>query len=157
MIRRRKFFILLLFCLSIVLGFLREFIFLNINEQMRVIYYNTPDSRVSPLFGWLSHFSYAQLYYGGKWPLTLFFMCTFALLTVVIVRLAFQTTAYTKYVLWAYTCVFALSLLIYLMGDFTNSLKSLYPISRFLAGSIESPMLLLVIYAGLTYVHRIPQ
>lgn len=150
---QRRFIVILLIVTYIALGFFREYIFLNVNEQMRVVYYGSTDSHVSPLLSWLSNFSYAQLYY-GKWPLTLFFTLLFALLAVFVVRMAFQTNIYTRSIVWAYASVFSLGLLFYFIGYLTNNTENVYPIARFLAGLVESPVLLLMICAGLLYARN---
>lgn len=137
----------------IALGFFREFIFLNVNEQMRVTYYHATDSHLSPVLNVLTSFSYAQLYY-SKWPLTLLFAALFCLLAVVVIRTAFHTKVYTKLILLAYSSVFILGALLFFAGTLLGNSTAVYDLSRFLAGLVESPLLLLMLGAGILYYRK---
>ncbi|MGL5888383.1 MAG: hypothetical protein ACRC3B_00780 [Bacteroidia bacterium] len=135
------------------LGFFREFIFLNVNEQMRVTYYHATDSHLSPALSFLNSFSYAQLYY-SKWPLTLLFAVLFCLLAVLVIRIGFNTKAYTKLILIAYSGVFLLGALLFFAGSLLGNNAAVYDLSRFLAGLVESPLLLLMLGAGILYYRK---
>jgi hypothetical protein len=135
------------------LGFFREFVFLNVNEQMRVTYYQATDSHLSPVLSVLKSFSYAQLYY-AKWPLTLVFALAFCLLAVLVIRTAFNTKAYTRLILLAYAGVFVLGAVLFFAGSLLGNNAAVYDLSRFLAGLVESPLLLLMLGAGILYYRK---
>ncbi|HLG02618.1 MAG TPA: hypothetical protein VI731_03425 [Bacteroidia bacterium] len=140
----------LLFLLAIVYvasGFFREFIFLNINEQMRVTYYAAADSQVASSMQWLSACSYPQLYY-SKWPLTLLFAGWFAFLAAVIVSLGFRNKIYERITWLAYAGAFLLGFLFYAAGAMTGSTAFTYDIARFLAGLVETPAMLVILVAS---------
>lgn len=143
----------LLVLVYISLGFFREFVFLNVNEQMRVTYYHATDSHLSPVLSVLESFSYAQLYY-SKWPLTLLFAALFCLLAVIVIRTAFNTKVYTKLIVLAYLGVFLLGALLFLAGTLFGNNAAVYDLSRFLAGLVESPLLLLMLGAGILYYRK---
>jgi hypothetical protein len=149
----RKVLTALLVLVYISLGFFREFVFLNVNEQMRVTYYNATDSHLSPVLNVLTEFSYAQLYY-SKWPLTLLFAALFCLLAVLVIRTAFNTKVYTKLILLAYSGVFVLGALLFFAGTLLGNSAAVYDLSRFLAGLVESPLLLLMLGAGILYYRK---
>lgn len=149
----RRIVVVLLVLTYIGLGFFREFVFLNINEQMRVTYYKVGDSHVSPILSGLQHFSYAELYY-GKWPLTLLFAVAFAALAASIVRVALQTRTYSRWIWIAYGSVFLLGALVFLVGNMLGNAAITYDLARFLAGMVESPLLLLMLGAALVYHRR---
>lgn len=132
------------------LGFFREFVFLNINEQMRVAYYNSPDSHLSPALSFLENFGYNTLYY-LKWPLTLVFAALFCTLAVFVIRIGFATRQYTRLVILAFAGVFMLGALLFMAGWLFNSNTTVYDLSRFLAGLVESPVLLLMLGGGILY------
>lgn len=138
--------------LFILTGFFREYVFLNWNEQMRVTYYHSPDPHVSPPMQWLSAFDYPTLYY-LKWPLTLFFSVVFAAYSVVAVQLAFRNKKYNRITWLAYGCVFLLSFLFFAAGWLMNDRDATYAISRFLAGMIETPVMLAILMASFL-LHR---
>ena len=133
-------------------GFWREFVFLNVNEQMRVAYYDSPDTHLAPSMEWLTSFSYEQLYW-LKWPLTMGFTALFGVYSITIVRLIFHERSYQTLTLWAYIVVFAGSFLFFGIGWFLNSYEFAYTIARFLAGLIETPAMLAILVAAFM-VHR---
>ncbi|MEO5642609.1 MAG: hypothetical protein ABIQ40_17205 [Bacteroidia bacterium] len=145
--RRTKVSIAVLIALYIATGFFREFIFLNINEQSRVTYYQATDSHVAPSMHWLSGLSYSTLYY-AKWPLTLLFTACFAFISAAIVRKWFSNKNFVKITWLAYAITFAAALLFYLAGAVTDARESTYGIARFLAGLTETPALLVMLLAS---------
>lgn len=140
---------LLLFVLT---GFFREFVFLNWNEQIRVTYYNSPDSHVAPLMQWLSSLSYETLYW-LKWPLTFLFSALFAVYSLIIVHLSFGERQYNRITVYAYAAVFTFSFLFFAIGWALNARDSTYDVARFLAGLIETPGLLIIL-AGAFLIHK---
>lgn len=135
---------LLLGILYIITGFFREFVFLNVNEQMRVSYYHATDSQVAPSMQFLSSFSYSALYY-GKWPLTLLFTAIFAAIAAYIIRFLFRDRTFVRITLWAYAAVFFTGFLFYAAGYLVGWQERFYVIARFLAGIVETPALLIVL------------
>lgn len=135
---------LLLGIVYVAIGFFREFVFLNVNEQSRVTYYHADDSQVAPSMRFLEHLSYTTLYY-AKYPLTLFFSAIFALLACLVVRLLFGERKYVRFTLLIYAGVFLLSLLFFAIGKLTGQPESFYEIARFIAGLVETPALLIVL------------
>jgi hypothetical protein len=69
---QRKLLIFLGFAALTATGFFREYLFLNINEQIRVTYYQVNDTHVDPPLKVLAQFSYGELYY-VKWLIHAFF------------------------------------------------------------------------------------
>ncbi|MCU0434605.1 MAG: hypothetical protein MUC87_14215 [Bacteroidia bacterium] len=149
----RRIVAVLLVLVYIGLGFFREFLFLNINEQMRVTYYNSPDSHLSPALSFLENYGYNALYY-SKWPLTLVFAALFCMLAVFVIRIGFATRQYTRLIVLAYAAVFGLGALVLLIGWLFNINEAVYDLSRFLAGLVESPVLLLMIGGGILYARK---
>jgi hypothetical protein len=151
--RRKKIIIVLLIALYIATGFLREFIFLNINEQSRVTFYHLTDSHVASSMQWLSGLSYSTLYY-AKWPLTLLFTAYFAFIAAAIVKKWFDDRNLMKITWWAYGITFAAGLFFYLAGSLTGYRDTTYGIARFLAGLTETPALLVMLLASFLALRR---
>lgn len=140
----RRLLLVLLVLLAVGLGFFREFVFININEQMRVTYYHSTDSHVVPLFRFLGGFDYATLYY-LKYPLTLFFTGLFACISVIIIRYWFPGKNYTRIVWLTFAAIFVLAFLLFFIGWLAGDNYFFYTIARFLVGLAESPALLAVL------------
>jgi hypothetical protein len=150
---RVKIIIVLLVALYIATGFLREFIFLNINEQSRVTFYHETESHVAPSMQWLSGLSYSTLYY-AKWPLTLLFTAYFAFIAAAIVKKWFSERNFVKITWLAYGITFAAGLVFYLAGSLTGAREITYGIARFLAGLTETPALLVMLLASFLALRR---
>ncbi|MCA6365239.1 MAG: hypothetical protein IM638_19560 [Bacteroidetes bacterium] len=146
----RQLLVITLVLAYVALGFFREFVFLNINEQMRVAYYNSPDSHLSPALSFLENYGYNTLYY-LKWPLTFLFAAVFCILAVFVIRIGFASAQYTRLVILSFAGVFFLGAMLFLAGWLFNSNATVYDLSRFLAGLVESPVLLLMLGGGILY------
>ncbi|GAB4140600.1 MAG: hypothetical protein Fur0041_15760 [Bacteroidia bacterium] len=132
---------ILIFVLS---GFFREFVFLNINEQIRITYYQVSDGNVAPMMQWLSGLSYPQLYY-SKWILTFAFSVYFCLFAAFIIRTIFGNPVYTKTTYFVYGAVFLVSVFFYAAGWLAGNTETTYDIARFLAGLLETPAMLVIL------------
>src|SRR4051812_4074924 len=123
--RKKILVIVLLLAIYIVAGFFREFVFMNINEQIRVTYdtlyrHQPTESYVSPSMVWLSGFSYPTLYY-SKWILTLLTTLFFAFLASRVIKVAFADKGLVKITWIAYAVVFVAGLLFFLGGSLTGN------------------------------------
>ncbi len=147
MIRIQGVLIVLLLLAYSILGFFREFLFVNINEQMRVTYYHAQDSVLAPSMKFLESFSYSNLYY-AKFPLTLVFAVIFCFLSCWVIYLMFSERRLVKFTLASFAFVFVLGWLFFLLGYFSGNGEFGYTIARFLAGMTESPALLVVLMAA---------
>lgn len=142
-----------LVAIYLVTGFSREYVFTNVNEQMRVNYYHSSDSHVSPGMLWLSDFSSAKLYY-AKWIMTLLFMILFAFLAATIIRIAFEEKKMVRYCWIIYGAVFITGFIFYYIGSLSGNPETTYEIARFLAGLTETPALLIIISAAFLAIRR---
>ncbi|MCX6313048.1 MAG: hypothetical protein NT084_15615 [Bacteroidetes bacterium] len=150
---RKKIIVISFIALYIAVGFFREFIFLNINEQSRVTFYHDNDSHVSDSMQWLSNFSYTTLYY-AKWPLTLAFTALFAFLAGTTVKIAFGEKSLVKITWITYAAVFVTGILFYFAGSLSGNRESTYDIARFLAGMTETPAMLVILLASFLALRR---
>lgn len=150
---QRKLLIFLGFAALTATGFFREYLFLNINEQIRVTYYQVNDTHVDPPLQVLARFSYSELYY-GKWLLTLVFAAIMAGLTALIVKWWFRKKELVRIGLLVYGFVFGLSFIFFLIHAFFPTLEGSYAISRFLVGMTETPLLSVLLIAAFTLVNK---
>lgn len=150
---KKKVLIISFLAIYIALGFFREFIFLNINEQCRVTYYHDTDSHVAASLHWLSNFSYVTLYY-AKWSLTLFFPILFALIAGKTILIAFGEKNLVRITWFVYAATLGMGLLIYLIGSMIGQTENTYEIARFLAGLTETPALLVILLASFLALRR---
>lgn len=150
---QRKFLIFIGFLALTATGFFREYLFLNINEQIRVTYYQVTDTHVDPPLQVLAQFSYVELYY-GKWLLTLIFALIMAALTALIIKWWFGARELVRIGLLVYGTVFALSFIFFLIHTLFPKLEGSYAISRFLVGMTETPLLSVLLIAAFTLVNK---
>lgn len=150
---QRKLLIFLGFAALTATGFFREYLFLNINEQIRVTYYQVNDTHVDPPLRVLAQFSYSELYY-GKWLLTLVFAFMMAGLTALIIKWWFRKKELVRIALIVYGTVFALSFIFFLIYAFFPKPEGTYAISRFLVGMTETPLLSVLLIAAFTLVNK---
>jgi hypothetical protein len=150
---QRKLLIFLGFAALTATGFFREYLFLNINEQIRVTYYQVNDTHVDPPLKVLAQFSYGELYY-GKWLLTMVFAGIMATLTALIVKWWFRKKELVRIGLLVYGVVFSLSFVFFLIHAFFPKLEGSYAISRFLVGMTETPLLSVLLVAAFTLVNK---
>jgi hypothetical protein len=153
MSRKTKLIASCLILVFILTGFFREFVFLNVNEQMRVTYYKVSDSHVAPGMMWLNAFSYTTLYY-MKWLLTAAFTFLFAILSAITIKVVFNDKKLVRIGIYTYGIVFLASFFFFLVGAFSGNTETTYSIARFLAGLIESPAMLIILLSAFTIIRR---
>jgi hypothetical protein len=125
-------------------GLFRDFVFMNVNEQIRVVYYHSPDSVLAPSMKFLEQYSYSTLYY-AKWGLTFLFTFLFMGLTLGFVRLLFKEKRFIRLTLWAYAFLFVAAGLFFLGGFLAGHSENGYTVARFLMGMAQGPIVLMVL------------
>jgi hypothetical protein len=141
---RKTVLLILLILLFLACGFFRDYVFLNVNEAMRLSYYHVSDSTVSPGMKFMESYTYPQMYY-IKWALTFFFSLLFMLLTMAFVRLFYTERKYIIWTLYAYLSLVLIAALFWAGGYLANHSDKGYIISRFLMGMAQSPVVLMVL------------
>ena len=147
----KKIIVPLLVLAYLVTGFFREYLFVHLNEQRRVIYnlfyrHLLPDSPM-PQPHWMWRFDYFELT-RAKWMLTLLFTLVFAGLAAFTVRIAFGNKNYVRMTLLVYAGVFVAGWVVYLIGSVSGKSEELYDVARFLAGLVETPAMLAILCAA---------
>jgi hypothetical protein len=135
---------LFLVILFLVFGFVRDFVFINLNEQASVTYYHSIESHVSASLHFLSAYTYPQLF-ALKWILTIAFALLFMGLTIAIVRLFYKEKIFLYLTMIAYGVLFLLAAIFFILGQIIPLQLNGYLISRFLMGIAEGPVVLMVL------------
>lgn len=133
-------FVLLIFSL----GYLREMTFLVINS----VYNNTPapynTAYITPP-EFLYHLTTNTLM-NLKWGLTLLFSIVFGLSTLLLVHYYFKNKQFNKIIILVYSSLIVVSTLISVFGIIFHYFETVYTISRFLIGLVQSPLISLVLF-----------
>lgn len=151
---RRRLLIVGGFALIIATGFVREFVFLNINEQLAFLYYGHETSNMSWVLGFLGVLTYDQLYW-FKWLLTPVFATVFCFETMLSLKQLFGD-AHAKETLALFVGLLALSAVLFggfwVFGDIVGG----YTQARFLMGLAQSPFPLMLLIPAILLKKRLP-
>lgn len=133
------FFFLALFAL---LGFSREFIFVNINDRLYMLYYGHQDSLLPNSLEFLRNYSYSTIYY-GKYFLTIIYYLAYLSATFWAIRKICASIRFAKLSVYLYGFIFLVSMLVMLYNYFINHQLDgeEYTFSRWLMGIAQSPLI----------------
>ncbi len=124
---KRKFFIVALIVLAIVLGFFRDYIFVSINQLIET------GQDVS------GH--YAIL----KWVLTGLFSLLYMGITCTLLFFLFQSKKYAWVGISAYTLLIVVAGLVGGVGVVVISFEKIYPFVRSILGFVQSPVVMMIL------------
>ena len=149
--KQKKFlFFLLFFFLFGVLGFARDFFFVNLNSIMFGLYYErTASLPVPPSMEWAFHFKYEQLYY-LKYLFTLVCTLLYYLLSVFALKVLVRDVRLLRYLQWTYALLFSVAVMTMLYGYLAKEKLNddEYTLSRWLMGILQSPLICLLLLAS---------
>jgi hypothetical protein len=125
-----------------ILGFTKEFLFVNINNQLYKTYYKNNDILISKSLTFLTKYSYDTLYY-IKYPLTILYFIVYFMVSFYSVKIICDNKKITIWIVYIYSLLFILSSLTMLYNYIINNQLSgeEYTFSRWLMGIAESPLL----------------
>ena len=151
----RILFYLVLFSFSFfLLGYFRNFIFLNINERSSLLYYKSAYSPLPTLLSMFESYDYNRLV-AVKWMFTLSFTITYAILSAVTLYTIFKERDASFIALGLYAFVFTISLLFMIIGRlFLSFYLHGFNISRNLIHFEQSPVITLVLLLGIYYYKK---
>ena len=130
----------------LLLGYFRDYIFININFLSGVKYYPgiETDYKLPSQLGFLNAFTYEQLYY-GKFLVTLLFSAAFLLVSIIVIKKIFADSKYIKWTVYTYISLIVLSGVFYSYGMLFNDFNNGYKLSRVFMGFLQSPFVLMVL------------
>ena len=127
------------------LGFLRDYIFININYIVDSLYYNHEVVHYHSFYSFLEPMDVSGLM-TLKWMLTLVFTLVNLLLSVIILKQMFKNPEMPLTLLYAsYLALFIISGLFYLAGKIGGFPELGYTLSRRFMGTLQSPVPLMVV------------
>ncbi len=136
--------LLILFLLTFSIGYIRETIFLVINTVIHNYPFPFNASYLEPP-AFLYEMENENLII-IKWVLTFLFSIIFMGTTLLIVNFYFKSKAYNRITIAAIVALFLFALIISLIGIAINKFDGIYPMSRFVVGLLQSPLLTFTIF-----------
>lgn len=132
---------LIFIALFAILGFSREFLFVNINNQLYAIYYGHPNLHLPQSLSFLMKLDYSTMYY-GKYVLTVLYFFLYFVTTYFAVKLICDTKKFTRWIIYIYSLLLILSSIMMAYNYiFNNQLDGdEYTLSRWLMGIAQSPL-----------------
>ncbi len=136
-----------------VLGFSREFLFVNMNNQLYKLYYGNSKVPLPSSIRFIEAFDYTTLYY-LKYPLTLAYYLAYFLTSYFAVKTICGDKKFSKWITYIYAILLILSCVSmaynYIMHNQLNGDE--YTFSRWLMGIAQSPLVaFFVIASGALY------
>ena len=132
-----------------LLGFSREFLFVNTNNQLYKLYYHDEDIKIPESLEFITHFQYSTLYY-LKYLFTIIYFLAYLLTSYFAVKHICLNKKNTQWVIYIYAILLVLSGISmaynYLINDQLNGDE--YTFSRWLMGIGQSPLVAFFIIAS---------
>jgi len=131
----------LFFSLFAILGFSREFLFVNTNNLLYKIYYHNNDIIIPESLRFLSNFDYETIYY-LKYPFTIIYFILYFLVSFYTVKKICDNKKITQWIVYIYTLLLILASITmaynYIIKDQLSGDE--YTFSRWLMGIAQSPL-----------------
>jgi hypothetical protein len=137
----------------IATGFYREFFFVNINEQMRYLWYGNEESMMSDALSLLDSLDYWTLYY-LKWAMTVVFSGIFLIESALFTKLILGKTLW-KELIFMYTILLIVSGLVLAGYALFDEHETGYLISRYFMGIAQSPIPLMILLPAIGLRNRL--
>ncbi|MFN8115639.1 MAG: hypothetical protein U0W65_05965 [Bacteroidia bacterium] len=124
-----------------LLGFSREFLFVNTNNQLFKLYYHNEDIKIPTSLDFLTHLEYSTLYY-LKYVFTIIYFLAYLLASYFAIKHICLNKKNTQWVIYIYAILLVLSGISmaynYLINNQLNGDE--YTFSRWLMGIAQSPL-----------------
>jgi hypothetical protein len=127
-----------------LIGYVRDYVFVNINYELIDIYYKRNDWQMPTSLNYFENWDYARLYYFKYW-FTALFVLLYIITTLVGVKLLFNVKKYLWISIAAYLAVVVVAFVLnnaHLLGVDGNQA---YLFSRELMGFVQSPFIFIVL------------
>lgn len=130
--------------IAILLGYLRDSVFKNINALLRA--WDLDQDYVLPNYlTFLENYEYDSIS-NFKWILTIFFSFLYLFLSVFVIKLLFNTKKYRNITILTYFGVIAFSAFFILIGIiWKDNAEKMYEFARYLMGMAQSPIILMIL------------
>ena len=140
---------ILFICLFAFLGFSREFLFVNINNQLYYLFYHQINKSLPHSLRILDNLDYTTLYY-VKYPLTIAYFFFYFFSSYFAVKLTCTHKKNSLWVVYLYSILLVLSSISMTYNYFFNNQLNgnEYTFSRWLMGIAQSPLVAFFIIAS---------
>ena len=138
---------------AVLLGFLREYLFSNINW----VYLTLTNGRMNGArdeFMFLVEWSPSEIL-TLKWVLTLIFSILFFLVTYVVIKIYFQDKSFNQTVIFLFAALFIISGLLFVTGKITGTSGILYGPVRTVMGMEQSFIPLMILFVLFKFLPQI--
>jgi len=141
--------LIILLGLLFLLGWLRDYFFLNMNDQLYKLYFAGYEFRLPPPLRWMERFSYMHLYY-LKYILTIIFSVLYFLLTWFGLRVFFpERKRLLKEMVVVFLSLGLIAGLPLVISQFGGSFRAVYGFSRMVIGIIHSPLIFMLAFPAM--------
>ena len=130
--------------LIIALGFLREFLFININYHLQFLYYHMKRSYMTKSLNFLRSYTYDELY-EIKWILTILFTLVYLFFTCLVIKLLFHVKKCVLRTIYIFAAIVFISFIFYTSGHLVNQDAIGYRLARICMGVVQSPLPLIIL------------
>ena len=140
---------LLFFILFALLGFSREFIFVNLNDRLYTMYYGHEESLLPNGLQFIKNYSYNTIYY-SKYVLTILYFLAYGLASYMAINIICSDKPFAKWVIYLYLFIVVISGITMLYNYFINEQLDgdNYLFSRWLMGIAQSPLIVFFMIAS---------
>jgi hypothetical protein len=149
----RWFFISAILILLVITGFVREFIFVNLNQQLVYLWYENDVSYMSSKLSFLSSLEYWQVYY-LKWFLTLLFSTIFLVESALMLKHLFGSY-FWKPLIFLYSLLLSISAVVFGIYTGLGRGDEGYLIARYFMGIAQSPVPLMLLVPAVFLKNRV--
>ncbi len=142
---------LLFIVLFALLGFSREFIFVNINSHLYNLYYQRQEHTLPPSMLFLLNYNYKIIYF-SKYALTIAYFLAYFMTSYFAVKIICNTKSFSRWIIYIYALLIFCSSIImlynYLFKHQYNGEE--YTLSRWIMGIAQSPLVAFFMIASHT-------
>ncbi len=138
---KNKFYLLFFLLTFAVLGFTRDFLFVNINNHLYNLFYQRQTHSLPNSLLFLTSYTYKTIYF-GKYFLTLFYFTGYFLVTYFSVKLICGNKKFNRFVFYIYGVLFFIAILFMAYNYIFNHKfdGDEYTVSRWVMGIAQSPL-----------------
>lgn len=132
----------LIACL-LILGFVRDFVFVNINYALGYVSSKSTEFWGHSSMDFLCNYGVNGLN-TSKWVLTAAFTLLFLLLSLMIIRMIYNNRQFLKWFMLLYAIIFTVAGILYVFGWVVGHAEIGYTLSRVFIGFLQSPFPLML-------------
>jgi hypothetical protein len=131
-------------CSLLTIGYYRDFVFKTINGLIKAWDFDV-DYVIPPSLKFLENYPYDTLL-TIKWLLTLLFSIVYLIITLIAIRMLFNSSKYSRIAIGTYIGIILFSGIFILLGYlFHSTSEKMYEFARYFMGLAQSPVILMIL------------